>query len=414
MRVLLVEDNADHQELMSLALTGHDPIWQVDGVASGEEALCRLAEEPYDLVFLDYSLPRRDGLEVLQEIRRGVSPPPVVMVTGRGDEQIAVGAMKTGAYDYVVKGESYLQRLPVVARLAVEAYELALERKRAEEELRQRQEKLMELNRELEASNHGLLALYTEMDERAEQLRHATEWKSRVLGYMGHELRGPLGSILSLGRILLNRSDGNLTAEQEKQVTLIRASAHTMLEITNDLLDSARFEAGKIPVHPSDFEVADLFRILRGMVRPFDVSPAVELVFEEPTGIPRIHTDEGKVTQILRNLISNAFKFTDQGEVRVSAKLDDTGQAVVLCVADTGIGIAPEDQERIFEEFVQLKSPVQQRVRGVGLGLALSRRLAQLLGGSLSVESEPAMGSTFTVVIPLLYAEKVPTIDGRN
>ena len=139
MRILLVEDNADHRELMRLALTGHNLTWQIEGVVSGEEALRCLAEgESYDVVFLDYSLPGRDGLEVLEEIRRGEVPPPVLMVTGRGDEQVAVKAVKGGAYDYVVKAEGYLQRLPVVAQRAVEANRLALERKRAEEALRRK------------------------------------------------------------------------------------------------------------------------------------------------------------------------------------------------------------------------------------------------------------------------------------
>ncbi|MBU0651887.1 MAG: response regulator [Proteobacteria bacterium] len=136
MRILLVEDNADHRELMRIALTEYDAAWQVDGVESGDEALRHLAErEAYDVVFLDYSLPGRDGLEALEEIRRGEAPPPVVMVTGRGDEQVAVKAMKGGAYDYVVKGKGYLQRLPVVAHRAVEAHQLAVERKRMEEQL---------------------------------------------------------------------------------------------------------------------------------------------------------------------------------------------------------------------------------------------------------------------------------------
>ena len=135
MRILLVEDNADHRELMRLTLTEYDDTWQVEGVVSGEAALRRLVEgEAYDVVFLDYSLPGRDGLEVLEEIRRGEAPPPVVMVTGRGDEQVAVVAMKGGAYDYMVKGEGYLHRLPVVAQRAMEADQLAMERKRAEAE----------------------------------------------------------------------------------------------------------------------------------------------------------------------------------------------------------------------------------------------------------------------------------------
>ena len=146
MKILLVDDNADHRELMSLALTGHDPTWRVEEVVSGEEALSRLAEgKSYDLVVLDYRLPGRDGLEVLEEIKRGVSPPPLVMITGEGDEQVAVKAMKGGAYDYVVKDEGYLQRLPVVANRAIEAHHLAAGRKRAEVALQESEERYKQL-----------------------------------------------------------------------------------------------------------------------------------------------------------------------------------------------------------------------------------------------------------------------------
>jgi CheY-like chemotaxis protein/anti-sigma regulatory factor (Ser/Thr protein kinase) len=129
------------------------------------------------------------------------------------------------------------------------------------------------------------------------------------------------------------------------------------------------------------------------------VSDEVALVFEEPKGVSDLVTDEGKLGQILRNLISNALKFTEKGEVRVSARLAADGE-VEIAVADTGIGIAPADQERIFQEFGQVEGPVQRRVKGTGLGLALSRKLAHLLGGSLSVRSAAGQGSTFTVSIP--------------
>ena len=146
MRILLVEDNADHRELMCRALTKYDRTWQVVGVTSGEEALRHLTGgETYNLVLLDYRLPERDGLEVLEEIRRSEAPLPVVVVTGRGDEQVAVAAMRGGAYDYVVKGEDYLQRLPVVAQRAMEAHQLAVDRKRAEEALLESEERYRRL-----------------------------------------------------------------------------------------------------------------------------------------------------------------------------------------------------------------------------------------------------------------------------
>jgi CheY-like chemotaxis protein/anti-sigma regulatory factor (Ser/Thr protein kinase) len=149
--------------------------------------------------------------------------------------------------------------------------------------------------------------------------------------------------------------------------------------------------------------VTDLFATLRGLLRPL-VIPEVALVFDEPDGIPPLYTDEGKISQVLRNFISNALKFTERGQVRVSATLDAARQTVVFAVADTGIGIALEDQDRIFEEFAQAEHPIQQRTKGTGLGLPLTRRLAELLGGSVNVRSAPGRGSVFSAIVPLVYA----------
>jgi signal transduction histidine kinase/CheY-like chemotaxis protein len=275
---------------------------------------------------------------------------------------------------------------------------------RALDALRSRQEDLLRLNGELEDTNRGVVALYAELDEKADHLRRADDLKSRFLSNMSHEFRTPVNSVLALSRLLLDRVDGALTPEQERQVSFIRKAAEDLTEIVNDLLDLAKVEAGKVVVRPTEFEVPNLFGALRGMLRPLLVSEHVRLVFDEVDDLPLMRTDEGKVSQILRNFISNALKFTDNGEVRVSAILSADGETVVFSVADTGIGIAAEDQERIFEEFSQVDSPVQRRVHGTGLGLPLSRRFARLLGGDVSVESVPHIGSTFRAAIPRVYA----------
>jgi signal transduction histidine kinase/CheY-like chemotaxis protein len=274
------------------------------------------------------------------------------------------------------------------------------------DELTQRQEELKHLNSELEDTNRGVMALYSELDEKAVHLRQADETKSRFLSHMSHEFRTPLNSILGLTRLLLNRTDGDLTAHQEKQVTFIRNSAQELFELVNDLLDLAKVEAGRISVRVTSFTASDLFGALRGMFRPLE-REGLDLVFDEPKGIPDLKTDQNKVAQILRNFISNALKFTEGGEVRVSARLHPDGNAAVFSVHDTGIGIAFKDQETIFQEFTQLPGPLQNRSTGTGLGLPLSRKLAELLGGSVQVSSQVGSGSEFVAIVPLVYQSAV-------
>lgn len=283
---------------------------------------------------------------------------------------------------------------------------------RALEELRQREEALTHLNRELEDTNRGVVALYAELDEKADSLKRANELKTRFLSNMSHEFRTPLNSIMSLSRLLLERIDGDLTPEQEKQVKFIRQSAEGLSELVNDLLDLAKVEAGKIVVHPNSFEVRELFATLRGMLRPLLAhNSSISLIFEEPQDCPTLYTDEGKVAQILRNFISNSLKYTQRGEVRVAATL--AGKTITFSVSDTGIGIAPEDTERIFEEFVQVESAMQQRFKGTGLGLPLSRKLAELLGGRIWVTSTLGVGSTFYASIPTHVAGSTPASSGH-
>jgi len=268
-------------------------------------------------------------------------------------------------------------------------------------EARERQQQLGQLNRELEDTNRGVVALYAELDEKALRLRQADETKTRFLSNMSHEFRTPLNSIRALAGLLLGRVDGPLTHEQAHQVELIRRAANDLAELVDDLLDIARIEAGKLDIVNAPFTADDLFSALRGMLRPL-VGSDVALQFVAPHDVPPLVSDEGKVAQILRNFVSNALKFTERGSVTVSARRCD--DVIEFIVEDTGIGIAPEDRERIFEEFVQVQGPLQTRAKGTGLGLPLCRRLAHALGGRVGVESLLGTGSRFFLSLPITLA----------
>jgi signal transduction histidine kinase/CheY-like chemotaxis protein len=277
---------------------------------------------------------------------------------------------------------------------------------RSLEELRLRQEELTRLNAELEDTNRGVMALYSELDERAAHLRAADETKTRFLSSVSHEFRTPVNSILALSKILLHRLDGELTTEQERQVRYIFQAADQLSTLIDDLLDLRKVEAGKIQLRIEKFTATDLFAALRGMFKPLATNDNVTLLIEEPDELPALCTDQGKVAQILRNLISNALKFTVRGSVHVCCRPSHDGHLMLFEVADTGIGIAPENHRRIFEEFSQVENPLQRTVKGTGLGLPLSQRLAGLLGGSIEIRSQMGQGSTFTLAIP-------PRLDGE-
>ena len=275
------------------------------------------------------------------------------------------------------------------------------------EELRKRQEELAILNRELEDTNRGVVALYAELDDRADFLKRASETKRAFFSNISHEFKTPLNSIISLSRMLLERIDGDLTPEQEKQVLFIAEASQILSDMVSDLLDIAKVEAGRVKVRVKSFAIAELFSALKGMLKPLLAdNTSVDLVFENTAGAAMLKTDEGKVSQVLRNFISNAIKFTPRGTITVIASLVEGN--VRFEVRDTGIGIAPENHEKLFEEFNQVENPLQEKFRGTGLGLPLSRNLAILLGGRAWVESQLGHGASFFAEFPVVYRGEAP------
>ena len=275
-----------------------------------------------------------------------------------------------------------------------------IERLRAE--LGARDAELSRLRSELAETNSGVLALYAELEAQAEALRRASDLKSSCLSNVSHELRTPIASVINLSRLLLDEElgGGRLDGEQRRQVGFIARAGETLLEMVNSLLDLARIEAGRMEVVVRPLLVGDVLATLRGMFRPLVTRQEVSLVIEEPESRLTMRSDEGKLAQILRNLVGNALKFTERGEVRLHTSVEP--EWISFIVSDTGIGIPDEHLERVFREFEQVPNALQAAARGVGLGLPLSRSLAELLGGTLTVTSATGEGSRFTLRLPLV------------
>ncbi|HSE09545.1 MAG TPA: ATP-binding protein [Nocardioidaceae bacterium] len=256
-----------------------------------------------------------------------------------------------------------------------------------------------QLSEELETTNQGVVALYAEIDDKSRQLREASEAKTRFLRNISHELRTPGNSVLGLARLLMDSRADQLTEEQRRQVEFIESSALDLVRLVNDLLDLARAESGNIEPELEDVGLERIFRELEGTTAPLITRPGVVLVVEDATDVGSVRTDPTLLVHVLRNLLSNAVKFTEAGEVRMSAVRE--GDVVRIAVRDSGVGIAPEDQPKVFEEFFQTRTAMQTAVKGSGLGLPFARRVAHILAGDLTLSSAPGEGSTFTLVLPL-------------
>jgi len=255
-----------------------------------------------------------------------------------------------------------------------------------------------ELSDELEQTNRGVVALYAELDEKSERLRAASESKDRFWANVSHELRTPLNSIIGLTRLLADPAPDGTALDPERlyQVELIKNSGSTLLALVNDLLDVAKAESGQLHTDPAQVDLPALFGRLRGLARPMAEGKPVEVIVSAEGAPATILTDEVALTSILRNLLSNGIKYTDRGEVRLSTRV--TGPRLEISVADTGIGIPAGLHDHVFEEFYQVPGV---RRGGTGLGLPYARRLAGILGGDLTLTSEPDAGTTVVLDLPL-------------
>jgi len=372
--ILIVEDDPDLGNLLQRVVGRAG--YGVEMASDGAAGWARVAAGGIDLILLDLILPQMDGLELCRRVRAhaGDSYVPIIMLTGLAARQHA--GFAAGADDFVTKPFEMTHLLDRVRvwlgtrqRLQAAHEQLALERGR------------------LKASNRALV--------------QATQAKSAFLATISHELRTPLNSILGFSELLLDDASATLPpAQRQRFLRNIDQSGRHLLNLVNNLLDLSKIEAGHMELRSEGFDVAASLHAVTAGIQPLAEKKALTLVVDADPGVTTVYADEGRFQQVLYNLLSNAVKFTPEGgRVATTARL--VGGAVEVIVSDTGIGIALEDQQRIFEAFEQVARTGARRHEGTGLGLALARQLVELQGGALWVESAVGQGSRFGFTVPL-------------
>lgn len=253
---------------------------------------------------------------------------------------------------------------------------------------------------EFEQRRSELEKAYRQIEEMRKTAEDANRLKSQFLSNMSHELRTPLNSILALSSILLARMDGDLTDEQEKQIKIIEKSGKNLLHLINDILDISKIEAGRMDIIVSEYDIEEFLTSIEMTIRPMVREADLEFSIERDGPVDFHSTDENKLKQILLNLLSNAIKFTPKGKVTLKVMRTKFDDVLEFCVEDTGIGIEAGHFDTIFDPFRQLDGTATRKYGGTGLGLALTKKLVELLGGRIWVESEPGKGSRFSFVLP--------------
>ena len=385
--MLVVCGEVEECRMISRLLQGLKREYTVFEAPTGAEGLAIARERAVDCILLDYVLSDIDGLAFLD----GIAAPgggvklPVVMMSGREEDEAASEALQRGAQDWLIRDGLTSAALARSIENAIEKFSITAELVKSRATLHQRNEKLEDLRDQLQ--------------EKITELADATSAKDKFMAVMSHEMRTPLNAIIGYSDLLEMELDGKLLPQQSGHVDRIQVASRHLLDLINNVLDLTRADAGGIDLDLRAVDPRAVLEEVTALLEKEAEEKGIALVVEPlPEDLPNVNADLNRMRQILTNLVSNAVKFTEEGEVRV--RCERRGSEVAIRVSDTGIGIDPDIIPLVFNEFYQVRGELTREKGGSGLGLAISRRLARLMHGDIEARSTPGQGSTFTLVVP--------------
>lgn len=366
-KILLVEDDAGDRRLveMALARSGQDVGFEVEAAETLSAALELLAAKVYDLVLLDLGLPDSRGVDTVGKICKINLQLPIIVLTGLADEEVGLEAIKKGAEDYLVKGQS-------LGYLLVRAIRYAIERKRTEQELKAVNAKLKEYDR----------------------------LKDEFIMNVSHELRTPLTIFRNIVSNALGGAMGKISAKMRENLELAEKSVDRLARIINDFLDISKIESGKMTLNKEVIVIQSIVDEVAGTLQAVAEAKNIGLEAQMPPEELLVNVDRDRIIQVLTNLIANAIKFTPEVDGRINVRVKDLVDEVGVDVEDNGPGIASSDIDTVFSRFVQLEKHIGPGEHGTGLGLTIVKELVELHGGRIWVESRLGAGSNFCFTLP--------------
>jgi signal transduction histidine kinase len=375
LRVLLVEDNPIDAMIVKKILQRDNAFeYEVVHLVSGEDALSKLENWPYDIMLLDYNLPKKNGLETLREIKARNIEMPIVMITGQGDEATAAKLIKEGAFDYLPKKENYQDSVPLMIRKTMTEFRAKTEREKLQKEIVLRKEELENIN---------------------SQLKELDRMKSDFVANVAHELKTPLTIIKGNLDNIDRGFAGEVQPKQKEILVDVFRVINRLSRLITDLLDLSKIESGKMELNKENLDIVGLAGEIVKTFETLAGGKKIGLVKEFPNKAVTVNADRDKLTQVFVNLMSNAVKFTDTGSVTV--RIVDMQGEVEVEIQDTGPGIPQDQGDKIFDKFVRV---VAEKKEGTGLGLPIAKDIVILHKGRIRIESEIGKGSKFIFILP--------------